>query len=116
MNVPSFFATAGPRSGQLELVYIWQQATPEGKAIIFCLLAILGLQAAAALAAPPTVDLTKAVVVTAGASADLVERQAAAIRRPSHRSREVRTRFVAMKDADVDGGVSKASQKAEERG
>ena len=40
MNVPNFFATAGPRSGQLELVYIWQQATPEGKAIIFCLLVV----------------------------------------------------------------------------
>jgi biopolymer transport protein ExbB/TolQ len=38
MNVPYFFAAAAPRSGQYELVYIWDQATPEGKAIIFCLL------------------------------------------------------------------------------
>jgi len=38
MNVPIFFAAAGSRSGQYEMVYIWEQATPEGKAIIFCLL------------------------------------------------------------------------------
>jgi biopolymer transport protein TolQ len=38
MNVPCFFAAAGAKSGQLELVYIWDQATPEGKAVIFCLL------------------------------------------------------------------------------
>jgi biopolymer transport protein TolQ len=38
MNVPYFFAAAGPKSGQLELVYIWDQATPEAKAIIGCLL------------------------------------------------------------------------------
>jgi biopolymer transport protein TolQ len=37
MNVPCFFAAAGPRSGQYELVYIWDQATPEAKVIIFCL-------------------------------------------------------------------------------
>jgi biopolymer transport protein TolQ len=38
MNVPIFFAAAaGPRPGQYELVYIWDQATPEGKAIIGCL-------------------------------------------------------------------------------
>jgi biopolymer transport protein TolQ len=38
MNVPSFFAAAAAtRSGQYELVYIWDQATPEGKAIIGCL-------------------------------------------------------------------------------
>jgi len=37
MNVPYFFAVTGPRTGQLELVYIWQQATPEGKSVIFCL-------------------------------------------------------------------------------
>lgn len=36
MNVPIFLAVAG-HSEQLELVYIWQQARPEGKAIIFCL-------------------------------------------------------------------------------
>jgi biopolymer transport protein TolQ len=38
MNVPCFLAAAGPKSGQMELVYIWNQATPEGKAVIFCLL------------------------------------------------------------------------------
>ena len=39
MNVPCFFAqAAGPRSGEYELVYIWQQATPEAKAIIACLI------------------------------------------------------------------------------
>ena len=38
MNVPIFVAAAGPRAGQYELVYIWDQATLEGKAIIFCLL------------------------------------------------------------------------------
>jgi biopolymer transport protein TolQ len=38
MNVPCFFAAAGSRSGQLELVYIWDQATPEAKIIIFFLL------------------------------------------------------------------------------
>lgn len=36
MNVPVFLAAAG-RSDQMELVYIWQQATPEAKVIIFCL-------------------------------------------------------------------------------
>lgn len=35
MNVPIFFAAAG--KSQFELVYIWEQATPEAKAIIFCL-------------------------------------------------------------------------------
>ena len=34
MNVPIFFAAG---SSQLELVYIWKQATPEAKVIIFCL-------------------------------------------------------------------------------
>jgi biopolymer transport protein ExbB/TolQ len=39
MNVPYIFAAvAGPKSGQMELVYIWEQATLEGKAVIFCLL------------------------------------------------------------------------------
>jgi biopolymer transport protein TolQ len=38
MNVPCFFAAGGARAGQYELVYIWDQATPEGKAVIFCLL------------------------------------------------------------------------------
>src|SRR5215831_4499025 len=38
MNVPYFFAAvpAAPKS-QFELVYIWDQATPEAKIIIFCL-------------------------------------------------------------------------------
>src|SRR6516162_1043234 len=35
MNVPFFFAAG---RSQLELVYIWEQATPEAKVIIFCLL------------------------------------------------------------------------------
>jgi biopolymer transport protein ExbB/TolQ len=35
MNVPFFFAAG---KSQLELVYIWEQATPEAKVIIFCLL------------------------------------------------------------------------------
>src|SRR4051794_35970753 len=35
MNVPIFFAVAG--KSQSELVYIWDQATPEAKVIIFCL-------------------------------------------------------------------------------
>jgi biopolymer transport protein ExbB/TolQ len=40
MNVPYFFAAAAavPKSGQFELVYIWQQATVEAKIIILCLL------------------------------------------------------------------------------
>jgi biopolymer transport protein TolQ len=38
INVPIFFAAAGAASGQLELVYIWDQATPEAKVIIFFLL------------------------------------------------------------------------------
>lgn len=36
MKVPIFFAAAGGHS-QIELVYIWDQATPEAKVIIFCL-------------------------------------------------------------------------------
>jgi len=35
MKVPIFFAAG---QNQLELVYIWEKATPEGKAIIFCLI------------------------------------------------------------------------------
>jgi biopolymer transport protein ExbB/TolQ len=35
MNVPIFFATG---KSQFELVYIWEQATPEAKVIIFCLI------------------------------------------------------------------------------
>ena len=38
MNVPYFFAAAGSASGQMELAYIWDQATPEAKVIIFFLL------------------------------------------------------------------------------
>ena len=37
MNVPFFFAAAGSRSGEYELLYIWDQATPEAKVIIGCL-------------------------------------------------------------------------------
>jgi biopolymer transport protein TolQ len=37
MNVPITFAAAGA-SSQFELVYVWQQATPEAKIIIFLLL------------------------------------------------------------------------------
>jgi len=37
MNVPCLLAAAGPRTGEYELVYIWEQATPEAKAIIACL-------------------------------------------------------------------------------
>ena len=36
MNAPYFFASGNP--GTPELVYIWEQATPEGKGVIFCLL------------------------------------------------------------------------------
>ena len=35
MNVPLFLAAATGRSSQLELVYIWEQATSEAKIIIF---------------------------------------------------------------------------------
>ena len=35
MKVPIFFATG---KSQFELVYIWEQATPEAKVIIFCLI------------------------------------------------------------------------------
>jgi biopolymer transport protein ExbB/TolQ len=37
MNVPCFFAAGGSPTGEFELVYIWEQATLEAKAIIFCL-------------------------------------------------------------------------------
>jgi biopolymer transport protein TolQ len=37
MNVPILFGAISGRSGQAELVYIWDQATPEAKVIIFCL-------------------------------------------------------------------------------
>jgi biopolymer transport protein ExbB/TolQ len=38
MNALIFFAAATPKSGQYELIYIWEQATPEAKGIIVCLL------------------------------------------------------------------------------
>jgi biopolymer transport protein TolQ len=38
MNAPYFFAAAAGGPGKYELVYIWEQATPEAKAIIICLL------------------------------------------------------------------------------
>jgi biopolymer transport protein TolQ len=38
MNVPVFFAGAVERANQAELLYIWEKATPEAKAIIFCLI------------------------------------------------------------------------------
>lgn len=37
MNAPIVFALAPGRSNQAELIYIWNQATPEAKAIIICL-------------------------------------------------------------------------------
>ena len=36
MNAPVFLAVANPN--RAELLYVWEQATPEGKAIILCLL------------------------------------------------------------------------------
>ena len=38
MYVPVFLAAAAGRANEMELLYVWRQATPEGKAIIFCLL------------------------------------------------------------------------------
>jgi biopolymer transport protein TolQ len=38
MTVPVLIAAAAGKSSQMELVYIWTQATPEAKVIIFCLL------------------------------------------------------------------------------
>jgi biopolymer transport protein ExbB/TolQ len=38
MIVPVIIAAAAGKSSQMELVYIWDQATPEAKVIIFCLL------------------------------------------------------------------------------
>ena len=37
MNVPCFFAVVGTPSNKAELIYIWEQATPEGKAVIVIL-------------------------------------------------------------------------------
>jgi hypothetical protein len=31
------FAVVGAASNQAELIYVWKQATPEGKAVIACL-------------------------------------------------------------------------------
>jgi biopolymer transport protein ExbB/TolQ len=38
MYAPVFLAAVGATPGEAELLYVWRQATPEGKAIIFCLL------------------------------------------------------------------------------
>jgi len=44
MNVPVFLAAVGARPvvgvnpNEPELLYVWRQATPEGKGVIFCLL------------------------------------------------------------------------------
>ena len=38
MNAPFLLAVAGAKSDKAELLYVWDQATPEGKAIIVCLL------------------------------------------------------------------------------
>jgi biopolymer transport protein TolQ len=37
MNGSCFFAAVGTAANKAELVYIWEQATPEGKAVIVCL-------------------------------------------------------------------------------
>ncbi len=37
MNASGFLATAVANGNKAELVYVWEQATPEAKAIIFCL-------------------------------------------------------------------------------
>ena len=39
MNAPIFFAAATANANKAELVYVWEQATPEAKVIIFCLIA-----------------------------------------------------------------------------
>lgn len=38
MNVPVFLAAVGANPNEAELLFIWRRCTPEGKAIIFCLL------------------------------------------------------------------------------
>jgi len=38
MNVPVFLAAVGVNPSEAELLFIWRRCTPEGKAIIFCLL------------------------------------------------------------------------------
>ena len=37
MNASLFFAAAVGHANQAELLYVWEQATPEAKAIIVCL-------------------------------------------------------------------------------
>ena len=38
MNVPIFLAAAAVNTGEAELLFIWRRTTPEGKAVVFCLL------------------------------------------------------------------------------
>jgi biopolymer transport protein ExbB/TolQ len=38
MNVPIFLAAVGANSNEAELLFIWRRTTPEGKAVVFCLL------------------------------------------------------------------------------
>ena len=38
MNAPCFLAAAGANANKAELLYVWEQATPEAKVIIVCLL------------------------------------------------------------------------------
>ena len=38
MNAPVFFAAASANANKAELLYVWEQATPEAKVIIVCLL------------------------------------------------------------------------------
>ena len=38
MNGFCYFAVVGTAANKAELLYIWEQATPEGKAVIVCLL------------------------------------------------------------------------------
>jgi biopolymer transport protein TolQ len=38
MNAPVIFAAAAAKANTPELVYVWQESTPESKVIIFCLL------------------------------------------------------------------------------
>ena len=38
MNVPILLAAAAANTGEAELLFIWRRTTPEGKAVVFCLL------------------------------------------------------------------------------
>ena len=38
MNVPIFLAAAAANANEAELLFIWRRTTPEGKAVVFCLL------------------------------------------------------------------------------